>query len=88
MKTLFESWLRRHFPDRADHVLAAVRSTRDGALDDPQFGRRFRGSGARATQIEQTFTVFRKRFGLDGPLRPLSSDAFRAPMRSGQMPLF
>ena len=47
------------------------------------------GEGLWAEQIAQTFAVFQRRYGLDRPSEPLSTDHFRRPLpRSGQMRLF
>ena len=42
---LFQDWLARHFPDRADRVMARVRDMRGGKDNDARFGTRFRGEG-------------------------------------------
>src|SRR4051812_685390 len=41
LKTIFEAWLHKHFPDRAKHVLSLIRDTRAGGLNDARFGHRF-----------------------------------------------
>jgi DNA repair photolyase len=87
VKALFLEWLHRARPLRAARVEAAIRETRDGALDDSTFGRRQRGAGARAETIAAAFALFARRHGLDGPGSPLSSTSFRRP-RSAQMTLF
>jgi hypothetical protein len=48
-----------------------------------------RGEGLLADQIKQTFRVFAKRYGLDGPKAPLETHGFRPPtLPSGQRRLF
>lgn len=71
LKALFLDWLEREFPDRAGKVESLLRQCRDGALNDPRYGTRFRGEGPIAEQIAQTFRVFTRRYGLDGPLPKL-----------------
>jgi DNA repair photolyase len=86
---IFEDWLDRTQPLKKERVLAHVRDTRDGELSDSQFGRRMRGVGPVAEQIQQTFRVFAKKFGLDANRQPLSVSHFRRPSRRpGQMRLF
>lgn len=89
---LFDTWLRRHFPDRRTKVLARVRSMRGGRLNDPRFGHRMRGEGPFAKQIRDLFEVNRRRFGLADSMPPLSAALFRppsAPRREGdQLELF
>ncbi len=91
IKSLFLEWLQRHFPQRAAHVESLIRQTRDGELNQPAFGQRMRGSGVIADQIARTFKVFRRRYGMDKPVPPLSSTAFehaRATRPSGEPTLF
>lgn len=84
---LFEEWLRLHFPDRAETVLARIRAIRGGKLNDPRFGTRMRGEGIFAEQIRRLFHVSRRRAGLSGEFPELSTAAFRRP-RDAQLDLF
>ncbi len=88
VKTLFAEWLNRHMPDRASHVISAIEDVRDGRLNDPNFGVRMRGSGPRAEQIAQLFRVYKRRFGLDRKVPPLSSASFDPAPLDDQMRLF
>ncbi|MEE9212432.1 MAG: PA0069 family radical SAM protein [Phycisphaeraceae bacterium] len=88
VKALFLDWLTRHFPDRAGHVESLIRSTRGGALYDPAYGKRHRGQGPFAAQIQQTFELFSRRYGLAGHPRPLVTTAFRRPVWGDQIALF
>ena len=76
---LFVDWLRTHYPEREAKVLGRVRDVRGGALTDPRFGSRMRGSGPYAEMIERSFRMARQRAGLDHRLAPLATDAFRRP---------
>ena len=80
---LFSDWLERHYPDRVVRVLGRLRSCRNGALNDPRFGRRMRGEGQYAAQIRDLFTLAARRRGLDRRLPPLRTDGFAVPPRSG-----
>jgi DNA repair photolyase len=89
VRPVFLDWLQRSEPTRAAGVETLIRQTRQGNLNDTQFGRRMRGTGARAAQIEQTFRTFSRRYGLDKPLREFDCSQFRPPrMAGGQMRLF
>ncbi len=75
---MFEKWLEIHFPDRKEKVLNYIRSMRDGKLYKADWGTRMRGAGLFAEQIEQMFTVARRKAGIDNNnYQPLSTAAFR-----------
>ncbi|MDX2166456.1 MAG: PA0069 family radical SAM protein [Deltaproteobacteria bacterium] len=76
---LFVDWLEKHYPERALRVLGRLRSCRGGALSDSRHGHRMRGEGEYAAQIRALFTLAARRRGLDRPLPPLSTAAFRRP---------
>ncbi|MEX2286889.1 MAG: PA0069 family radical SAM protein [Planctomycetaceae bacterium] len=89
VRPVFLEWLRVHEPTRASRVESLIRTTRQGKLNDPNFGSRMRGKGPLAEQIEQTFRVFTHKHGLDKPIPPLETARFRPPRCSrGQLRLF
>ncbi len=81
---LFADWLTTHFPDRRERVLGRIRECRSGRLNDARFGSRMRGNGVYAEQISALFRTVARRNGLDRPLPPLNTGAFRRPTRSGE----
>jgi DNA repair photolyase len=86
---LVDAWLAEHYPERRERVLGRIRETRRGRLSDSRFGVRQRGEGEYALQIRALFDAAVKKYGLDGPRRPLSAAAFRRPPRRGdQLGLF
>lgn len=88
VKDLFESWLREHYPDKADRVLNRVRAIRGGKLYESDFELRMAGRGVFAEQIHQMFAMYKKKHGLDKPWRGLSVAGFRRGAGGGQMDLF
>jgi len=62
--TLFEQWLREHYPQRADRVLNLLRELRGGRLNDPRFGHRMRGAGPYAALLSARFAAACRRSGL------------------------
>lgn len=89
VRPIFENWVTEHYPDKAERILARIRATRDGRMNDSTWGQRMRGVGQYAEQIEQTFKVFRKKLGLEGPLPELDCGKFQPPQpTSGQLRLF
>ncbi|MCQ8278192.1 PA0069 family radical SAM protein [Acetobacteraceae bacterium KSS8] len=78
LRTLFETWLHQHYPQRAAHVLSLIRQTRDGQLNDSRVGQRFTGQGAYAALLAQRFAVASRRNGLSRPAS-LRCDLFQVP---------
>ncbi len=82
LKELFEDWLRAHFPDRADRVLACVRDCHGGTLYEARWGERMRGSGPWADLLHRRFDVACRRLGLgtgSPAARALDCSRFRPP---------
>ncbi len=86
LKALFDDWLRAHQPLRRDKVIHRLESLRGGRLNDPRFGSRMKGEGNFADQIGDSFRIWARKHGLDGPRPELSTAAFRRPggRNSGQ----
>jgi DNA repair photolyase len=76
---LFESWLERHFPDRAKKVMNRIRAVRGGRANDPRFHSRMRGTGIYAEQIHALVALARRRAGIPEMRLELSAAAFRPP---------
>ncbi len=81
LRTMFETWLQQHYPQRARHVLNLVRETRAGALNDSRFGHRFRGQGIYADMLAQRFRRIASQLELSGRV-PLDTIQFRRPASS------
>ncbi len=89
VEPIFRDWLAVHVPLQQERIEARLRDTRDGRLSDSRFGRRMRGSGPYAQQIQQAFAVFRRKWGLAEGLPPQDTSQFRPPApRGGQLRLF
>lgn len=74
---LFEEWLQVHHPDRKGRILTAIKSMRDGKLNDPSFGGRMQGKGPRADILAETFSLFTKKYNLNQKDYHLSKDSFK-----------
>lgn len=83
VRPIFEDWLARSRPLAKPRVEALIRESRGGKMNDSRFNSRMRGQGAYAEQINQTFKVFAKMYGLDGPLPELDRSQFRPPVMDG-----
>ncbi len=85
---LFQDWLQRHFPQRADHVMNRIRDLRGGKSYDSQFGKRMTGTGPYSDLIRQRFNKKARALGLGRyQTEPLRTDLFRRPAGE-QMGLF
>lgn len=76
---MFEAWLRRTYPHRAEHVLSLVRDCHGGRLYDPRFGQRMTGVGGYADMLAQRFRLARRRCGYQLQAPALRDDLFRPP---------
>lgn len=87
VKELFADWLGRHAPERREKVLSRLRALHQGRLYDARFGRRQRGTGVFAEQIDALFDLARRRAGLGQRGPELSTASFRRPA-GAQLALF
>jgi DNA repair photolyase len=87
---MFETWLGQHFPDRKEKVLNRLRDLHEGKLYDSTWGRRSRGAGAFAEQIDQVFRITCRKVGLnqEDDRKELSTAGFRVPGSAQQTSLF
>ena len=84
---IFMDWLRKNFPDRVQKVKHQIAELHGGKLNDSQFGRRIKGSGALAESLAQTVALARKKHFAGKALPPYNSaDFLRLPR--GQYSLF
>ena len=89
VEPVFDDWLKRSYPLKAERVLSLIRSTRRGRMYTSEWRVRQRGEGPYAEQIGQNFKVFARRYGLDGSLPDLDCTQFQPPRQAGgQMQLF
>ena len=86
---LFQEWLAKHYPDRAQRVMGRVRELHNGRDYDPEWGRRLTGHGVFADMVANRFSISARRLGLATKLPPLRTDLFKRPVRVGdQLSLF
>jgi DNA repair photolyase len=62
---LFQDWLQRHYPLRAEHVMSQLRQMRGGRDHDSNFGSRMKGEGLFAELIRKRFDVACRKLGFD-----------------------
>jgi DNA repair photolyase len=86
VKSLFEEWLERNYPEKKNKILNRIRAIRGGNLNDPQFHSRMRGQGIFAEQMNELFRVACKKAGIHKRSPELSAEHFRRPRE--QLKLF
>jgi DNA repair photolyase len=59
---IFEDWVTKNFPDRANKVLNRIKSMHGGRVNDSEFGRRMRGEGEWAELIKKQYDVAMAKF--------------------------
>ncbi|KGE85836.1 MAG: PA0069 family radical SAM protein [Phaeodactylibacter xiamenensis] len=84
---IFEDWIRKTMPDRADRVLNRIRDVHGGELNDSRFGTRMRGEGQFAEVVKQQFQLARQRYFADKVKPDYNLDLFEQG-RNPQMSLF
>jgi DNA repair photolyase len=85
---LFKSWLRLHYPLKAEHVMNRIRDSRAGRDYEPGFGTRMRGRGTFADLLERRFRLACRRLGFPGN-EDMDVTRFRAPAGNrAQLTLF
>ncbi|HMX40266.1 MAG TPA: PA0069 family radical SAM protein [Saprospiraceae bacterium] len=84
---LFEDWIRKTLPDRADRVLNRIRDTHQGTLGDSRPGRRMRGTGNIADMVHQQFRLAKARYMPDRKMPAYNLDLHEH-FKSPQLRLF
>ena len=84
---IFEDWIRKTMPDRADKVLNQIRDTHGGSLEEKRFGKRMRGEGHFAEIIHQQFRVAKDKFLKDKKMPALNLELHEH-FKSAQLRLF
>ena len=89
VQPVFEEWIRRTRPNKADMVLGRIKETRGGKYNNSQWGQRMVGTGEIADQIRSIFKTFQNKYNLERQMLPHNCTDFRVPTpESGQMTLF
>ena len=60
--SIFEDWVKKTLPDRADRILSQIAECHDGKLNDSRWGKRIKGDGTIAKQIADTVALGKKRY--------------------------
>jgi len=79
---IFEDWIRKNMPDRAEKVLNKIRAVHDGQLSDHRAGVRMRGEGKIAQIIQDQFKLAKTKFFSDRSMPKMNyelHEAFKTP---------
>jgi DNA repair photolyase len=88
VKSLFEQWLERYYPDRKGKVLNRIRAIRRGKLNDANFTTRMRGEGVFAEEMQKLFQLATRKAGINRRWPEFSTAHFHRPSTSSQLGLF
>ncbi len=84
---IFENWVHKTFPDRANKVLAQIAAVHGGKLSDSRWGTRMKGEGQWASTINKLFRMAKAKH-LAGRIWPeYDLTVFKRPEK-GQLSLF
>ncbi len=84
---LFEDWIRKTFPLKANRVMNLIASAQGGKLSNNTFGERMKGKGVMAENIRQQINLAKKKFQLDQKLPEFDLSLFNK-SRTPQLHLF
>lgn len=84
---IFQDWIYKAFPDRAERVLNMIKECHEGKLNDSEFGRRMSGEGPIANSIHQMFRLACNRFFAGREMPPFDYSLF-VPKNGKQGTLF
>ncbi|MBK0383056.1 PA0069 family radical SAM protein [Pedobacter sp. SD-b] len=83
---IFEDWILKAYPDRAQKVLGQIAACHGGSLNDSRWGTRMKGEGNEAEAIRQLFKLAVKKYMPKPNLHQLSLAHFHK--REEQLKLF
>jgi len=86
VSTIFEDWVKKTFPEKAEKVLSLIKQTHAGSLSETQFSKRMKGEGPYAEQISAMFKVAKSKFIQSKQIPEIDYSLFRSEGR--QISLF
>jgi len=82
---IFQEWLQKHEPLKAEHVMSRVRELRGGKDYDSTFGKRQKGEGVFAELFKQRFELACRKFELNKEREwRLDTSKFKPPVLEGR----
>ena len=77
LKEIFINWLEAEFPDRKEKVLNKIKEMRDGKLNEPGIGKRFKSKGQQAEAIRNLFHISCRKYNLNQRNIDLTTSLFK-----------
>ncbi|MFH4969159.1 PA0069 family radical SAM protein [Gaetbulibacter sp. M240] len=84
---LFKDWIEKTMPERAEKVLHQIEACHEGHLNDSEFGRRMRGSGKIAQQINDLMRLAKHKYFRENE-KPTLNKELHDVHKDGQLKLF
>lgn len=84
---VFEDWIRKSMPDRADKVLNAIKSCHGGELNSREWGTRMTGKGNVANIIKEQFRIAHQLYLKDASRPPYNLELHQD-FKTPQLKLF
>ncbi|WP_296342962.1 PA0069 family radical SAM protein [Winogradskyella sp.] len=84
---IFTDWIKKTLPDRADKVLNQIQDCHGGTLNESRYGKRMRGEGAIAQQINDIMNLARLKY-FKGKAMPKLNTNSHEEYKDGQLKLF
>lgn len=85
--TIFEDWIRKNFPDRAENVLKKTKYLHGGYLYDARYGKRMTGEGIFAEMIRKQYDIANHKYMKGRSMPPFNKELFLL-KKNKQMSLF
>ena len=83
---IFEDWIKKAYPDKAQKVLNQIMACHGGSLNDSRWGKRMRGEGKEAEAIHRLFELAVQKYMPNSSLHQLSLEHFHK--KAEQLRLF
>jgi len=85
IKLIFNDWLYKNFPDRADKVWHLIQNAHGGQVNDSRYGVRMRGEGPIGDLVRQQFNKYNKIYNLNAERWGLDCSLFKRPGEQGRL---
>ena len=84
---LFDDWVRKNYPDRAEKIINQIKSLHGGQVNDTRYGLRMKGQGHWSDMVRQQFEVGKRKY-LSGRDTPALNYEMHKDFKGGQLKLF